>query len=97
MSRFLVSPAAQADLEKIWDYTAERWSAAQAEAYIRDIEAACHGLATGRITGRDSGDIRAGYHRQRVGAHMLFFKKRDDGVIDVIRILHAQMDFDAHL
>ena len=36
MSRYLLSPATQADLEHIWDYTADRWDADQAEEYLRD-------------------------------------------------------------
>ena len=35
MSRYQLSPRARRDLEGIWDYTAQRWGAAQAEAYIR--------------------------------------------------------------
>jgi toxin ParE1/3/4 len=38
MSRYVLSPRAQADLSDIWDYTAERWGVDQAEAYIRLIQ-----------------------------------------------------------
>ncbi|MFQ8432040.1 type II toxin-antitoxin system RelE/ParE family toxin [Amaricoccus sp. W119] len=30
MRGFVLSPAAQADLDEIWDYTAERWGQEQA-------------------------------------------------------------------
>ena len=45
MSGFLLSPAARADLTEIWDYTANRWGVEQAERYVRDLTAACQGLA----------------------------------------------------
>jgi hypothetical protein len=34
---FVLSPRAQADLDDIWDYTADRWGLDQAETYTRDI------------------------------------------------------------
>ncbi len=38
MSRHVLSPAAQLDLEQIWDYTCDRWGDDQAEKYVREIE-----------------------------------------------------------
>ena len=40
MSRYLLSPAAQADLEQIWDYTRDRWGVDQAEEYLRELQRA---------------------------------------------------------
>lgn len=37
MTSFVLSPAAQADVDGIWDYTAENWGVDQAESYIADI------------------------------------------------------------
>ncbi|MFN3815153.1 type II toxin-antitoxin system RelE/ParE family toxin [Brevundimonas sp.] len=90
MTRFVLSPAAQADLEDIWRYSAA-WSSAQAERYVLAIRDACDDLATGVQAGQDAGDIRAGYRRLRVGSHVLFFRQSGD-VIDVVRILHQRMD-----
>ncbi len=36
--RYLLSPAAQADLEQIWDYTEDRWGIDQADKYLREIQ-----------------------------------------------------------
>ncbi|AFJ35849.1 type II toxin-antitoxin system RelE/ParE family toxin [Mycobacterium intracellulare] len=33
-----MSPATQSALEQIWDYTRNRWSANQAETYVREIQ-----------------------------------------------------------
>jgi toxin ParE1/3/4 len=41
MTGYVLSPAAGADLEQIWDYTAERWGQEQAERYVRAIRDAC--------------------------------------------------------
>jgi toxin ParE1/3/4 len=37
MSGYVLSPRAQADLDEIWEYTAERWDEDQANRYILDI------------------------------------------------------------
>lgn len=97
MTGYLLSPAAQVDLEKIWDYIAARWGAGQAERYILDMRDACQALAEGRRQGRAIDNIRPGYLKLAVGAHFLFFRITDAGMIDVIRILHQRMDIPAHI
>ncbi len=50
--KYVLSPMAEADLEEIWVYTAQEWSAAQAEIYTNDIIDAFEGIATGKKAGR---------------------------------------------
>lgn len=92
MTRYLLSPAAQADLSEIWDYTATRWGADQADRYIRDMRDACEALSRGETRGRPADDIRPGYLKLRVASHVLFFRTTEGGAIDVVRILHQRMD-----
>jgi len=40
VNRYVLSPAARADLEQIWDYTCEPWDDDQAEGYVREIQRA---------------------------------------------------------
>ena len=96
MTRYVLSPAARADMEDIWRYSVERWSAAQAERYVLAIRDACDDLASGVQAGQDAGDIRAGYRRLRVGSHVLFFRQ-SGRVIEVVRILHQRMDLPSRL
>ena len=49
---YVLSPMAEADLEQIWIYTAQEWSAQQAESYTNDIIDAFEGIATGKKVGR---------------------------------------------
>jgi len=44
MTGYLLSPAAQADLEQIWEYTARNWGEDQAARYILGIRDACRAL-----------------------------------------------------
>ncbi|MCL4716695.1 MAG: type II toxin-antitoxin system RelE/ParE family toxin [Hyphomonadaceae bacterium] len=46
--------------------------------------------------GRACDDIRPGYRRHNVGAHVLFYRVMGD-VADVVRILHQRRDFRRHL
>lgn len=91
MGSFRLSPAAQRDLDGIFDYTAEHWGVAQAIRYTTDIKDACASLADSPAQGRDCGHIRAGYRSRAVGRHTLYFKASPYGVA-VIRILHERMD-----
>ncbi len=91
------TPAAVRDLDGIWDYTVERWGAEQAERYIRGIATACDRLAGCDLPGLDAGDIRAGYRKQLVGRHVVWYRAGSDGGTDVVRILHAAMDPETRL
>ena len=96
MSRYLLSPRARADLDDIWDYTVETWSAEQAERYIRILQQAIETIAADPTRGRACDDIRPGYRKFSVGSHVIFYRRLDSAV-DVIRILHQRRDFERHL
>ena len=98
MSRYVLSPAAQADLEQIWDYTYERWSDDQAETYVREIQRAIELVGDNALIGRSCEEIRTGYRRHAVGSHTLYYRLVAGGdLVDVVRILHKHMDVDRHL
>lgn len=88
-------PLAEADLEDIWRYTVRVWSVAQAERYHGEIVAAFEGVAKGERLGRLA-DIREGYFKYLIGAHVIFYRAEGDG-IDIVRVLHQRMDVSRHL
>lgn len=96
-SRFLLSPAARADLEQIWDYTHDRWGVDQAEKYLRELQHAIERAASNPRIGRGCDEIRPGYRKLAAGSHMLFYRVTIEGVIDVARVLHQRMDVDRHV
>jgi len=96
MRRCRLTPKAQADIDSIWNYTVERWNSDQAEKYLRQIADAMALIGDDPLRGRVCYHIRAGYRRYAVGAHVLFYRTRKDGV-EIIRILHRRMDFERHL
>jgi toxin ParE1/3/4 len=96
MTRYVLKPRAQRDLDEIWEYSAATWGLDQAEVYIRQIQRSLENLADDPRLGRTCDDIRVGYRKHRTGSHFIFYRI-GDGVIDVVRILHQQMDFNQHL
>lgn len=89
---YRVAPRAERDLEDIWRYTANQWSADQAETYVMGLLEAMDALAQEPTLGRSAEDIRPGYRRQNAGSHVIFYKMASYG-ITVVRVLHQQMDF----
>ena len=96
MSELVFSPRAQADLDEIWEYTADRWDVDQADSYVRDRVLACTAIASGRRMGRNAEDVRPGYFKITVVSHVVFYTE-NNGIMDVVRILHQQMDVTRHL
>lgn len=97
MNRYVLSPAARADLEEIWDYTCWRWDDDQAEEYVREIQRAIERVVDNPMIGRACDELRPGYRKHAVGSHMLYYRIVSGDVINVVRILHQRMDVDRHL
>jgi toxin ParE1/3/4 len=93
---FVLTPRAQADLDEIWDYTADRWGLDQAETYTRQLWKDIAIVADRPAIGRECNDVRRGYRMYPSGSHVLFYRHTVDG-IDVVRILHERMDYERHI
>jgi toxin ParE1/3/4 len=72
----------------------QNWSLEQADKYYAQLMAAVEGLASGDRIGRDAGGIRTGYRKYGEGRHFIFYTVAEER-LDVIRILHKQMDVEA--
>ncbi|QFS89854.1 Toxin ParE1 [Mycobacterium sp. THAF192] len=96
MNRYLLSPAAQADLEQIWAFSVDRWGRDQAEKYLREIQRGIDRVADNPMIGRVCDEVRSGYRRHPDGSHVLFYRV-EGNMIDVVRILHKRMEMDLHL
>lgn len=92
---YVLSPMAEADLEGIWIYTAQEWTAEQAENYTNDIIDAFEDIAAGRKAGRPA-LVREGYLKILIGKHAIYYRLRGE-VIAIVRILHQSMDVERHL
>ena len=98
MAKIRLSRKAIADLDGIWVYTAQTWSEEQAVIYYRQIYGAIQGLNNLPVFLEKRYDvIKSGLWGFKVGHHIIFYKKGDNGSISVDRILHEKMDFPRHI
>ncbi len=95
MTNLVFTPAAQNDINDIFEFTVENWGFHQAELYTRKIQSACEALANMEKRGKTSDHIRHGYLQFSVGSHSIFFKQSSTET-KITRILHQRMDFDRH-
>jgi len=95
---FIISNEAAIDLEKIWLYTYENWSLQQADRYFNLIMDEIENLSNDPHSGIDYSLIRKEYFKSRVKSHFIFYKiNNKKNEIEIIRILHQQMDIDTQL
>ena len=96
--KYKISIEAQNDIEEIWLYTMEAWSLEQANRYYNLILDEIEFISENPKSGKDYNDIRKGYYRAKVKSHYIFYKiNQKEEVIEIIRILHQQMDLDSRL
>ena len=91
--QLIYTPAAQADLDTIWEYTVSTWGVTQAKRYIRSIESAGKAIAAGQKMTQSADYIHPGYRKASVGRHTLYLVTQSEQ-ITVVRILHQRMDVD---
>ncbi len=49
------------------------------------------------FAGIEVSSIRSDYRRRRAGSHLIFYAILDDGMVEVVRILHERADVPRHL
>ena len=90
------TPAAEQDLERIWNYTVSHWGKEQAARYIRELQSRCKALARSGSVSQSAEHIRPGYRKSSSGKHVLYFRETESALI-IVRILHERMDPDRNL
>ncbi|KQW31494.1 hypothetical protein ASE36_04410 [Rhizobium sp. Root274] len=88
MAEIRLSPAARRDFLEIGDYPRDRWSEVQAERYLKQILAMIAG--THPFAGKEEASVRSGYRRRRSGSHLIFYVVLEDGMVEIISILHER-------
>ena len=88
---FVISKIAVSDLEDIWLYTVGNWSVEQADRYYNLIFDEVNFICRNINTGKSIEHVRKGYRASKVKSHLIFFRVKND-TVEIIRILHEQMD-----
>jgi toxin ParE1/3/4 len=92
MARFKFTPKATDDLIQIWNYTCDKWSENRADNYFNMLMDNCRIIAGNADLGKDYSLIAKGLLGFKAGCHIIFYQRAVDRTIEIIRILHEQMD-----
>ena len=96
MAKYRLSKAAVKDLDAIWHYTVKQWSKQQASIYYREIASEIKNICkSGSDYGTKFFDVMEGLYFRRCQKHFIFYRYSDDGVVEIIRILHKMMDIES--
>ena len=90
--KYRISGKALEDIDRIWLYTLENWSLEQADRYYRLIYQEINFIVEDFETGKDIGKVKAGYRQAKMKSHLIIYKRADDGIIEIVRVLHQMMD-----
>lgn len=94
--RVVVSPAAEADLAGIHEYSVANWGEAVAAAYIDTLVARFKWLAVNRSLWQGRDDLYEGIFGRYEGQHLIVFRDGNDH-LQIVRVLHQRMDPARHL
>jgi toxin ParE1/3/4 len=98
MPEYRLTPKAEYDdMPDIWEYSFDKFGAAQANKYTDGLWAEFQNLADRSPTsGKIRDDIGGSYRSQFYGSHTIYFKNTNYGV-KIVRILGQKMDPTKHL
>jgi len=97
INKYRISEKAISDLEKIWLYTLKKWSREQADRYHNLIINEIEYIVDNFDLCQKMDHVRGGYRMTKVKSHLIFVKKAEDNIIEIIRILHQNMDIENRL
>ena len=89
-------PSAAADLDAIWDYTADTWSVDQAESYLSGIEHTLELLVAHPELGPEHQEINPPVRLHPHRSHLIIYRLEAEFVI-VLRIGHMRQHWRALL
>ena len=92
MAKYKLTNKAVEDLTDIWNYTFEKWSEKQADKYYQMLIDNFAEIARNTSMGKSYSDIINNILGFRVGRHIIFYRIVLENDIEIIRILHEQMD-----
>lgn len=92
MALFSLTKKAKEDFRNIAIFTEKRWGKKQRNIYIKQFDDTFHYLAELPQSGKECDFIRKGYRKYPQGSHLIFYQILDKNKIEIIRIIHKQMD-----
>lgn len=92
MAKVILRKKAIDDLNNIWSYTFDKWSAKQADKYYAAINLACNGIGENPNVGKEYNGIDKNLLGLKSEKQIVFYKSISEDKIEVVRILHERTD-----
>ncbi|QHI36671.1 Toxin ParE1 [Kordia antarctica] len=96
-NNYRISKQAINDLNAIWMHTLHKWSKKQADRYYSLIIEEITFIADNFSIGKSATQTRKNYRVTKVKSHLIFYKKTDDDIVEIVRVLHQRMDIKKRL
>ena len=92
MAKYILTNKAVDDLSEIWNYSFDNWSEGQADKYYLMLMETCREIAENPTIGKNYEGIINRLFGLRAGRHIIFYRKVSAQEVEIIRILHEQME-----
>ena len=92
MTTFSLTRRAKADLKSIAKFTEKRWGREQRLIYIKQFDDTFHVLSDTPEIGNNCNYIKESYQKFPQGSHIIYYRITSQKIIQIIRILHKNMD-----
>jgi len=96
-NQYRISQQAIDDLNDIWVYTFNKWSKKQADRYYDLIIEEIEFIADNYLVGKSAEQTRKNYRATKIKSHLIFYRKIENGFVEIVRILHQRMDIKKHM
>jgi toxin ParE1/3/4 len=97
MGKVFFTNKAVEDLTKIWEYTVETWSEKQADRYYGYLVDSCVEITRRPAIGKQYQEIGEDILGFRASKHIIFYRITPSGDIEILRILHGNMDLKSRI
>jgi toxin ParE1/3/4 len=97
MAKYKLSNKAVEDLDQIWNYTFDEWSEDQADKYYLMLLENCGEVACNPQSGKNYSFITENLMGFKAGRHIIFYRSIEGNEVEIIRILHEQMDLKSRI
>ena len=91
-AKYVLLPAAEADLRDIIRYTRKQWGDAQTRTYIAKLQRGIECVADDQGLSKDMAGLYPGLRVLRCEHHYIFCLPRDNAPLAVVAIFHERMD-----
>lgn len=96
LTHYRLTPRARADLEDIWLYSEETWSAERADAYLDALVSLFEALVRVPEMAREREEFTPPVRIHHSGGHLIVYRVVED-YIEIIRLLGGRQDWTAIL